>query len=44
MLLFWRDMPSRTTFIPTRVFESATAKAAFVAAVTARIIAARDAA
>ena len=44
MLLFWRDMPSRTTFIPTRVFESATAKAAFVAAVTARIAAARDAA
>jgi hypothetical protein len=44
MLLFWRDLPSRITFIPTRIFASATAKTAFVAAVTAHIAAARDAA
>jgi hypothetical protein len=41
MLLFWRDMPSRATFIPTRVFENAEARAAFVAAVAAHIEAAR---
>jgi uncharacterized integral membrane protein len=42
MLLLWRDIPSRTTFIPTRVFESAQARAAFVAAVAAHIAAAHS--
>jgi YcxB-like protein len=37
MLLLWRDIPSRSTFIPTRAFESAEARAAFVAAVTTHI-------
>jgi hypothetical protein len=41
MLLLWRDIPSRTALIPARVFESAEARAAFVAAVAAQITAAR---
>jgi hypothetical protein len=40
MILFWRDMPARTTFIPTRVFESAAARKAFVAAAAAHVEAA----
>jgi hypothetical protein len=42
MLLLWRDILSRTAFIPTRVFESAEARAAFVAAVAAHVAAAHS--
>jgi hypothetical protein len=41
MVLLWLDVVSRSTFIPTRVFAGAAVRTAFVAAVAARIAAAR---